>query len=116
MSEESPYGPPPAPPPGQPPIPPMPPLGTTATSSLSVASLVLGILSFLCCGPVFSIPAIVCGHMALGQVRRGEASESSRGMAIAALVLGYINVVLFVLFILFYAVLIGFAILGETLS
>ena len=47
-------------------------------SGLATTSLVLGILSYLCCGPVCGIPAIITGHIALGKVRRGESPPSGQ--------------------------------------
>lgn len=73
-------------------------------SSMAVTSLVFGILSYVCLGFLAAIPAIICGHMALGQIRRGEVSESNRGLAIGGLVLGYINIILTVLAVLGYLV------------
>ena len=82
---------------GQNEIPPVPPdagaLAQPQSSGLAIASMVLGILSWvLCLSLIASIPAIITGHMGLGQVRRKEAPESSRGMAIAGLILGYANI------------------------
>ena len=65
----------------------------TASSSLPGWSLGLGIASFLC--SIFTaIPAIICGHKALGKIKRGEVSDSGRGMAIAGLIMGYIMFIL----------------------
>ncbi len=47
--------------------------------------------------------------MALGQIRRGTAPESSRGYAVAGLILGYISIVLWILLIVFY---VGFFLLA----
>ena len=65
----------------------------TSSSSLPGWSLGLGIASFLC--SIFTaIPAIICGHKALGKMKRGEVSDSGRGMAIAGLIMGYIMFIL----------------------
>lgn len=63
------------------------------TSGLAIASLVCGCLCFCCCcHPIFSLPfslsAIICGHMARGQIR--ERNMQGDGMAIAGLICGYI--------------------------
>ncbi len=79
----------------------------TQSSGSAIASMVLGILSFLFCGPLFSVPAVILGHGVLGKIRRGELSGDSRGFAMAGLILGYINLGIFALMILL-VVLAGF--------
>jgi uncharacterized membrane protein len=65
---------------------PMPP--PPKTSGLAVAGMVTGILSFL--GLFFlASAAIVCGHMAKGRIKKSGGTLGGRGMATAALVLGY---------------------------
>lgn len=59
---------------------------------LSIASLVCGII-----GSVFSItsiPAVICGHMALHNIRIDPTKYGGKGMAIAGIILGYIAIVL----------------------
>jgi hypothetical protein len=69
---------------------------------LAIAALVCGIAQLLgfivLLGNILlAIPAVICGAIALRQIRaRGE---RGRGMAIAGLVLGIIGIVLFVLFL-----------------
>jgi hypothetical protein len=41
-------------------------------------------------GPLATIPAVVCGHMARHQIRR--TGEQGAGMALAGLILGWIGV------------------------
>jgi uncharacterized membrane protein len=89
------------------------PQNTTAAT----VSLVCGILSWvLCASLLLSVPAVIAGHMALGGIRRGDCPDSSRGMAIAGLVLGYVNIVLTVLGILFYVLIIALAVVGSAMS
>jgi len=70
----------------------MPDYGPTKTSGLAIASLVLGITSYVpgcCCvliGAPLAIGAAVCGFIALGQINAGRVS--GKGMAIAGIVLG----------------------------
>ena len=72
-----------------------------ATNGLSIASLVCGILAlvFFCfCGGIFfGIPAVICGHLSLNQLKNPENQQSGRGMALAGLICGYIGIVVFVL-------------------
>ena len=57
---------------------------------LAITSLVLG-LSALLLSIITGIPAVICGHMALGKIKRSQGSLSGNGMAITGLVLGYIS-------------------------
>jgi Domain of unknown function (DUF4190)/Domain of unknown function (DUF1707) len=66
------------------------------TNGLAVASLACGI-GQLCFWFLAAIPAVVLGHMARRRIR--ETGESGDGMAVAGLVLGYIGIVLTVLFV-----------------
>lgn len=60
--------------------------GPKPTSGLAITSLVCGLLWF--CG-LGSVMAVIFGHIALGQTRRGE--RAGGGLAIAGLVLGYLG-------------------------
>ena len=44
-------------------------------------SLILGILSFLCCGPFTGIPGAILGKMEMDAIKQGRAPESNLGMA-----------------------------------
>ncbi len=68
------------------------------TTSSAIASLVLGILSFFI-GPLVGIPAIICGHIARGAVKKNPSELKGRGLAMAGLVMGYYTTVMFLLFI-----------------
>ena len=59
---------------------------------MAVASLVLGILSLICCSIVTGIPAIVFGHVARGNIKRNPMLTGG-SMALAGLILGYLSVV-----------------------
>lgn len=71
-----------------------PPSG--ATSGLAIAALVLGIVWAYGVG---SLLAIIFGHVARGQIRRGERSGGD-GMALAGLILGYIGLGILVIVII----------------
>ena len=73
------------------------------TSPGAIWSLVLGILSLICLGPFAAIPAVICGHVALGNIKRSTGTLAGEGMAIAGLVTGYIGIVLAVILIPLYA-------------
>jgi len=55
----------------------------TKTSGLAIASLVFSLI-----GPVGSIPAVICGHIALRRVEKTPALRG-RGLALAGLIIGY---------------------------
>ena len=63
-------------------------------NNMGVAALVLGIISLATSCLILGIPAIVCGSIGLGRVRRGEANN--RGMAMGGLILGAISTVVMV--------------------
>jgi Domain of unknown function (DUF4190) len=85
------------PPPLPPPAPPVSPATSRPTSSLAVISLVAGIVSWLLLPFVAGLAAIICGHMARSEIRSSNGTLEGDGLAIAGLVLGWINVVLCVL-------------------
>lgn len=63
-------------------------------SSLAIWSLICGILTWICLGPLAGIAAIICGHMALSQIKRAPGTLGGGGMAITGLVLGYLGTVI----------------------
>ena len=69
-------------------------LKVTKTCALAVWSLVLGILSLLCCGMFAGIPAVICGHMAQSRIKNSGGTLGGDGLAIGGLVTGYIGAVL----------------------
>lgn len=83
----------PTPPPAQPAYPAygQPAQGYYAppTNTLAIVALVL---SF-----IVSLGGIICGHIALGQIKR--TGEGGRGLAIAALIIGYVITAFFVIYI-----------------
>lgn len=56
----------------------------TSVSGLAIASLVFSLIV-----PFGCIPAIVCGHIALRQIRK-KSSVHGRGLALAGLIIGYV--------------------------
>jgi hypothetical protein len=63
----------------------------TRTNGFAIASLACG-LAQLMVGPLATIPAIVFGHMARGQIKR--TGEQGAGLALAGLILGWAAVIL----------------------
>jgi hypothetical protein len=58
---------------------------------LATASLVTGITSITCCGPVTGIPAIVMGVVARNRIARSAGALGGGGMAIAGAILGIVG-------------------------
>ena len=84
------------------------------TSNLAIISLVSGILGWTLLPWIASIVAIVTGHMARAEIRRGAGTIEGDGLALSGLVLGYamiaisfIGLMLILLFFGGLAVLLG---------
>ena len=78
-------------------LPPVQAAPSPTTSTLAVVSLVAGIVSWILMPFVAGVIAIICGHMARGDVKRSNGALEGDGLAVAGLVLGWINVILCVL-------------------
>ena len=61
-----------------------------STSTLGVWSLVLGVLTFVTCG-FTAIPAVICGHLSLGDIKRSGGAKTGGGLALAGLITGYLG-------------------------
>ena len=69
------------------------------TPGIAIASLVLGILSFLCFGPLTGIPGIICGHVARKRINASGGTLGGSGIGLAGLILGYVNLALSIIVI-----------------
>ncbi len=67
------------------------PFGQKKKSGLAITSLVLGILSLICCLFFAGIPAIICGHIARGKAKRDPLTYGGAGLALTGLILGYLS-------------------------
>jgi hypothetical protein len=84
---------------------------TVKTSAAAVCSMVLGIVSLLfCLGPLAGIPAVICGHVARGNIRGSGGTLRGEGMAVAGLIMGYIGSVIILFAIIAIA---AFGVLGD---
>jgi len=81
-------------------------------NGLAIASMVLGIVSFVLCGPFCSVPAVILGHISLGKIRRGVMSQDAKGFAMAGTLLGWINLALAAVGLFFVLLWVGLAILA----
>jgi hypothetical protein len=62
------------------------------SSGLAIASLVLGLVSLLCGAPA-GIAAIICGAIALSNIKNSAGATGGRGLAITGLVTGSVGTV-----------------------
>ncbi len=76
------------------PAPISPPAAQPKNCVLAVWSLVLGILSLTCFSFLSGVPAVICGHTALGRIKRSSGLLTGEGLAIGGLVTGYLSLVL----------------------
>ncbi|MGH8114279.1 MAG: DUF4190 domain-containing protein [Rhodanobacteraceae bacterium] len=62
------------------------------TSSLAVVSLVFGVLAYFFLPGVGALVAVICGHSARSEIRRAPPGTiEGDGMALAGLILGWIQ-------------------------
>ena len=80
------------------------------TSGTAIASLIFGIVAWFGLPVIGAIVAVICGHIARGEIRRmPPGTIEGDGMAIAGLILGYLQLVIALLAVL---VFIGILVLG----
>jgi hypothetical protein len=85
------------------------------TSATAVISLVFGVICWVAIPFIGAIVAVICGHVARGEIRRAPpGSIEGEGMAIAGMALGYVHLALIALLVcLFFTVFGGFAALAA---
>jgi hypothetical protein len=74
------------------------------TEPLAIWSLVLsliGLLGFCCGGPVLGIAGVICGHLGLSKINANPHLQG-RGLAMAGLIIGYIAVLSWVFYLIFF--------------
>lgn len=84
------------------PVPPAAMVQPAKTSGLAIASVCLAAGSFVLCGIFMSIPAVICGHMALAEIKRSGNQIEGKAMAIIGLVLGYLMTLLSIVALFFF--------------
>lgn len=87
--------------------------GYAPTNGLAIASLVCGLVQFLGFWIVSGIPAIIMGHIARRQIKLS--GEQGDGMALAGLILGYIGLVLGIIFVII-VVAVGVAVTHDHIN
>ena len=68
----------------------------------------LGILSFVLCGPCTGIPALIVGLIELKNIKEKMSSEEGKAFALTGAILGGANLALAIMAILLYVVMILF--------
>lgn len=81
----------------------LPGSAVAGNSSMAVASLVMAILSLICCG-LLAIPAVICGHLARRDIAASNGTMTGGGMALAGLIIGYALIIFVLVAILFFAI------------
>jgi hypothetical protein len=84
------------------------------TDGLAITSLVLGILSMICCGIVTGIPAVICGHIAIGRMKK-DPNLQGKGLAMAGLIIGYLGIVVSVFYLIYVFAFGGMAAFEESM-
>ena len=77
--------------------PPEPPAGYTPYPAQKSGTNVLAIIA-LVGAFVFPLAGVICGHIALSQIKR--TGENGRGLAIAGLIIGYVYIAFIVLMVI----------------
>jgi uncharacterized transporter YbjL len=70
------------------------------TNTLAIVALILAFF--------VSVAGVICGHIALSQIKR--TGEQGHGLALAAVVVGYVITGLYILFIIAYIIIIAFVV------
>jgi hypothetical protein len=71
-----------------------PPVPTTRISGLAIASLVCSLVFF--CG---TVPAIICGHLARGNIRKNSSLLGAK-VALAGLIIGYVTLAIVIVVVI----------------
>jgi small-conductance mechanosensitive channel len=88
-----------------------PPPGTKSDNTKAIVTLVLGILSIVCCGFFAGIPAIFLGRSELKAIDEGRSQEQNRNLAKIGFILGIVGTILSILATLAYIGIIVLAII-----
>jgi small-conductance mechanosensitive channel len=85
--------------------------GTKPDNTKAIVTLVLGILSIICCGFLAGIPAIFLGRAELKAIDEGRSPEQNRNLAKIGYILGIVGTILSILATLAYIGIIVLAII-----
>jgi hypothetical protein len=97
--------------PGQPVWQPPPPPSSLnpQSGSLATTSMIIGIASIFCLGPILAIVAIILGAMALSQIKKNPQGIGGRRQAVTGIVTGSVSIVIHAVIIIFYILIFVFA-------
>ena len=87
--------------------PPPPPYALPQTNGLATASMIVGIASILCFGPLPAIVAIILGLAALSQIKKNPDRAGGQSQAWTGIITGGMALVIHGVILIFYLVLIG---------
>ncbi len=80
---------------------------TPPTNTMAIVSLVASILSWVFFPFVAAIVGVVTGHMARRAIKASYGAESGDGLAIAGLIIGYLNLATYCFALLFFVLIFG---------
>ncbi len=75
--------------------------GTPPLDTVALCALIFGVLGLVCI-QLFSIPAIICGHIGLKRANETPGNSSNKGFSIAGIVTGYLGILILVAILIFY--------------
>ncbi|MFL6158208.1 MAG: DUF4190 domain-containing protein [Marmoricola sp.] len=76
-------------------------------STKATVALVLGIVSFVFCGPFTSVPGFFVGRSAVKEIDASGGRLSGRGLATAGWIISLINIILVILAVILFGVIIA---------
>jgi hypothetical protein len=76
-----------------------------AQNQKALFSLILGIVSIVCCGVVAGIPAVILGQMAKNEIRASGGTQTGEGLAQLGFILGIAGSVLWIIGVILYFLL-----------
>jgi len=95
-----------------PPPPPYQPTLTRPSQGLALASMITAIVglvfSVMCLGPLPGIAALIMGIVALSQIKKSPDKVSGKPYAVAGIIIGGINILVFLLWILWFLLALRF--------
>ena len=86
---------------------PLPPAGPR-NSTMAIVSLISGIVSWFLLPFVAAVVAVITGHMAKNEIKKGNGMITGNGMATAGLILGYVQLGLGLCICIVVAVMLAF--------
>lgn len=63
------------------------------TPGMAIASLILGLISFITCGIFMAVPGLILGYSGRKQIDTNPAKFGGRGIAVAGIVINWISII-----------------------